>query len=71
MKTEVCNWIIRPGTNNTYWAYTPCEKGFNYLSKVNNADSIKPAYENRLCPICGKPIKCNTELVEENLELTT
>ena len=63
-----CKWIVRDGTHNTFWAYTPCKKGFNYLSKVHKAEHIKDAYDGRLCPICGKPISCNTEMVEEQTD---
>ena len=64
-----CKWTVREGTNNSFWAYTPCQRGFNYLSKVTKAESIKPCYDGRLCPICGKPIECNTELIDEGLFL--
>lgn len=60
-----CKWIVRNGTNNTFWAYTPCKRGFNYLSRTNKADQIKSLYDNRLCPICNKLIECNIELVME------
>ena len=59
-----CKWIVRDGTNNSFWALTTCQRGFNYLSKVSNARQIKPIYDGRLCPICGNPIECNVELVE-------
>jgi len=61
-----CRWIVRPGTLNTFWAYTPCKKGFNYLSKVHKAEHIKDAYDGRLCPICGKLIECDLWLVTES-----
>ena len=61
-----CKWTIRPGTNNSLWAYTPCKRGFNYLSKVHTVEQIKPTYDGCECPICGKPIKCNIELVVES-----
>ena len=60
-----CKWTIREGTCNTFWAFTPCNPGFNYLSKINKAEDIKPTYDNRLCPICNKPIECNTELLND------
>ena len=60
-----CKWIVRPGTSNTFWAHTPCKSGFNYLSRINKAEDIKPFYDGRQCPICGKPIECNIELVTE------
>lgn len=63
-----CNWIVRPGMNNSFWAFTPCKKGFNYLSRINRAADIKDAYDGRLCPICGGIIRCNTELVEDDNE---
>lgn len=54
---EYCEWAVREGWGNSYWASTPCKKGFNYLSKTNRVSQLKDCYENRLCPICGKPIK--------------
>ena len=62
-----CKWTVRDGTNNTFWAFTPCEKGFNYLSKVNKLEQIKPTYDGRICPICGKQIECDTWLVENEV----
>lgn len=64
-----CDWIIREGTRDTFWAYTPCKSGFNYLSKVKRADQIQPTYDGRSCPICGKPIKCNMWLLEKESEI--
>lgn len=60
-----CKWVVRGGTRGTFWAYTPCKSGFNYLSRVSKAENIKSEYNGRICPICGKPIECNTELIEE------
>ena len=60
-----CKWVVRGGTRNTFWAYTTCKSGFNYLSKTQNAERIKPIYDGRICPICGKTIECNTELISE------
>lgn len=64
-----CKWVVRPGFGGTFWAYTPCKNGFNYLSRVNRKETIKPFYDERLCPICGKPIKCNIDLLEEDADL--
>lgn len=58
-----CKWVVREGTNNTFWAYTTCKPGFNYLSRIHEAKDIIPAYNGRLCPICGKKIVINDELV--------
>ena len=63
----ICKWIIRDGTNNTFWAFTPCQRGFNYLSKVNTVDQIKPTYDGARCPICGNTIECNTELLDTEI----
>ena len=62
--SEKCRWIVRPGTCNTFWAYTPCKPGFNPLTKISKPEHIKPVYNGRLCPICHKPIECNTELID-------
>lgn len=47
---------VRDGASLT-GGHTPCKSGFNYLSKTNKVSELKDCYENRLCPICGKPIK--------------
>ena len=62
--SKECNWVIRPGTVNSFWAFTPCKPGFNYLEKFNKPEGIAEYYNGRLCPICGGVIKCNTELIE-------
>ena len=63
-----CKWIVREGRNNSYWAFTPCQKGFNYLSRISKVDEIEKAYNGRVCPICGNKIVCNMELVRELLD---
>ena len=60
-----CKWTVRPGMNNSFWAFTPCKNGFNYLSKISRAEEIKDAYDGRTCPICGKIIEINTEILDE------
>ena len=37
---ETCKWVVREGTHNTFWAFTPCKNGFNYLSKVHKASEM-------------------------------
>lgn len=64
---ESCRWVVRDGNNNTYWAYTTCNPGFNYLSKVHSKDGIIPCYDKRLCPICGKKIKIDLKLIEDEV----
>ena len=64
-KIEKCIWIVRDGSNNSFWAYTPCNPGFNYLSKIKSKDEIKSAYDGRVCPICGKMIKTDLKLIED------
>ena len=61
-----CKWTISLGTNNSLWTYTPCKRGFNYLSRVYTIEQVKPAYDGYECSICGKPIECNTVLVVES-----
>jgi len=65
MNRGICKWVVRPGTHNTYWAFTPCKKGFSPLTRINKVDEIEKAYNGRLCPICGNKIVCNMYLVEE------
>lgn len=62
-----CKWVVREGTNNTYWAFTPCKKGFNPLTRVNKKEHIRKAYENCLCPICGKKIHIDMCLIENEI----
>jgi len=57
----ICKWSIREGTNNTFWAFTTCKPGFNYLPRINKAKDIKSFYDGRICPICDKIIECNIE----------
>lgn len=61
---ETCNWIIREGNNDSIYAFTPCEPGFNYLSKVRNMSEVEDCYNNRSCPICRKRIKCDMTLIK-------
>lgn len=64
--SDKCKWIARPGTGDSYFAYTPCKPGFNYLGGSNwDAQSIKRYYNHKICPICGKSIEINTELLED------
>lgn len=62
---KYCKWVCRPGTAGSFWAYTPCKPGFNYLSRINRWEDIKDAYDNSKCPICRKPIECDIELCKE------
>lgn len=63
MEKQVCRWIVREGTSVKYWAFTPCKKGFNPLTKVSKMEHIKPEYDGRQCPICRKPIECDLSLL--------
>jgi len=65
-----CIWIYRPGNNNSHWAMTTCVKGFNYLSKISSCDQVvgcADLYNNRQCPICGKPIKMDYRLISNEV----
>lgn len=64
-ENEICKWTVRPGTNNSFWAYTPCKPGFNPLTRVSKVSEIESAYNNKLCPICNKSIRCNLDLVKD------
>ena len=59
-----CRWVVRPGTCNSFWAYTACTKykDYCYLSKVSNRDSVKSVYEKRICPKCNGIIEIDDEL---------
>ena len=69
MEKEKCVWKIRSGTNNSFWAYTPCKPGFNYLSKISKPEDIIEVYNNKKCPICEKAIECNIELIKDEINL--
>lgn len=61
---DVCKWVIRPGTENTLWAYLPCRKTYNYLSKTSKKEQVKQTYDGKLCPVCNKPVECDVKLLE-------
>lgn len=66
-----CNWIYRPGTNSSHWAKSSCRKGFNYLSRIKNCESyigVADYYNNKQCPVCGKPIKIDYCILLTNKE---
>jgi hypothetical protein len=68
MSKEKCRWVYRPGTNNSHWANTKCKGGFNYLSRLKNSEpyaGVADYYNNKLCPICGKPIEMDYSLVND------
>ena len=43
-----CNWSIMPGTNNSFWGFTPCKPGYNYLPNSNKLEDIVEYYNGRL-----------------------
>ena len=61
-----CKWIVREGRGFPFWANTRCKGGFNPLTRISKVEQIKPCYDGRRCPICGKPIECDIELVAES-----
>ena len=64
---DYCNWIVREGFVIPYWARTTCTKsGFNPLTKVKHVTDIKDVYDNRLCPICHKPIKTSGYVFDDD-----
>ena len=68
-KTDYCIWVYRPGTNNSHWAFTTCKSGFNPLTRIPASEPFVGCadfYNDRLCPICDKPIKMNYRNIEEN-----
>lgn len=58
---DKCIWRYRPGTKEgVHYAFTPCNPGFNFLSKIideKQAIGVVDCYNGRKCPICGKPIE--------------
>lgn len=62
-----CKWVVRPGTNDSLWARTPCKSGFNPLTRVTRVSDIKDAYEGRLCPICGRRIHIDLSLMSKEV----
>lgn len=68
MEKEYCNWKYRPGTNNSHWAYTPCKSGYNPLTRIKDCEpyiGVADYYNNKMCPICGKPIKIDYGVIKE------
>lgn len=65
---EYCEWAVREGWGNSYWARTPCKNGFNPLTKTNKVSQLKDCYEGRKCPICGKPIKLKGYVFDDDFE---
>lgn len=64
-----CKWIYSSGTNNSHWAHTTCRSGFNYLSKIKECEpyvGVADYYNDKQCPICGKPIKMDYGLINED-----
>ena len=64
-----CVWVYRPGTDGSHWAYTPCQPGFNYLSKIARSEplvGVADAYVGRICPICGGKIRMDYVTIKEN-----
>ena len=61
---NTCIWHIREGLNDSYWAFTPCKRGFNYLSRAKTINGIEHEYNGKQCPICGKTIVLNMDLVK-------
>ena len=65
-KIKYCRWIYRPGIENSHWAMT-CKKTFNYLSKIDHCEpyiGCADVYNDRLCPICNRPIKMDYCIIE-------
>lgn len=66
---EYCRWIYRPGTNNSHFAVIGCKKQINYLSKIWNekeqCEGVADVYNNRLCPVCERPIKMDYCIVKK------
>ena len=62
-----CKWVIRPGTNNSFWAHTPCKHGYNPLTKVKRVSDIEDTYNGRSCPICGRPIHIDLSLMSKEV----
>lgn len=70
-RSSNCRWIYRPGTNNSHWAYTACKKGFNPLTRIPASEPFigcADFYNNKLCPICDRPICIDYVVIKENKE---
>lgn len=66
---DECIWEYRPGTKDSHFAYTPCNPGFNFLSKLPDCKpyvGVADWYNGRTCPICGKRIKMDYRLIKED-----
>ena len=66
--SNYCRWIYRPGTNGSHFARI-CNGQFNYLSKIISDKEqyvgVADTYNNRLCPVCGKPIKMDYRIIQK------
>ena len=69
LSNSYCKWVVRPGTNGSFWAHTPCKSGYNPLTKINRANDIEDAYNGRICPICGRTIKIDMSLMVDEMEV--
>lgn len=66
MEKEYCEWMYRPGTRNSHWAYTRCKPGFNPLTRIKNCEpyiGCADYYDNTECPICKRTVKINYEFI--------
>ena len=55
-----CIWKYREGLNGSHYAFTPCKKGFSYLSRISESKSyvgVADYYNGITCPICGKQVQ--------------
>ena len=65
--TEYCEWVYRPGTGDTHWAYTTCRPGYNPLTRIKPCEPFvgcADLYNGKSCPICNRPIKMNYGIIE-------
>lgn len=62
---KYCEWAVREGNGVKYWGHTPCVPGFNPL-KINRVGQLKEYYNDRLCPICRRPIRLKGYVFDED-----
>ena len=65
---DECIWEYRPGLNGTHFAYTPCQPGLNFLSRLGACKpyvGVANFYNGQTCPICGKRIQMDYKLIKE------
>lgn len=62
-----CKWVIRGGgANNSFWVFTTCKNGKKtYLPDIYKKDQLRPTYDGKKCPFCGKAIEIDLSMIDD------